>query len=138
MSTPLALNPNFSTSSLLSGSAPYPDLLPFGNFPVHVTNTGKVKSDYVALLFIKGEYGPKPYPLKSLVGFARLRDIAPGANATATVEVKLGAVGRSDEKGDLVLWPGKYTLVLDVDEKSRWDFVISGEQKVLDAMPARS
>jgi len=134
----LALNPNFSTSSLASGLGLYPDRLPFGHFPVHVTNTGPVTSDYVALLFVKGEYGPQPYPLKSLVGFARLRDIAPGANATATIEVKLGAIARSDDKGDLVLWPGKYTLVLDVDEKSTWDFVISGEPKVLDALPPRS
>jgi len=138
MSTPLALNPNYSTSTLASGSAAYKDLLPFGNFPVHASNLGSMKSDFVALLFLKGEYGPKPYPRKTLVGFTRLHGIAPGENATATVEISVGSIARSDEKGNLVLWPGNYSLVLDIDEKSKWDFVISGEPATLDIMPARA
>jgi xylan 1,4-beta-xylosidase len=139
MSTPLALNANFSTASLVANppsAAPHKDLLPFAHIPVHAANTGATASDYVALLFLRGEYGPKPYPLKSLVGYARIRGVVPGASGSETVEISLGAIARADEKGDLVLWPGKYSLVLDVEERQTWNFTISGEPVVLDAMPA--
>jgi xylan 1,4-beta-xylosidase len=105
--------------------------------PVSVTNTGNVTSDYVLLAFLKGEYGPTPYPNKSLVAFTRLHDIKPGDTATGTLDVKLGSVARSDSSGALTLWPAKYKLVLDVDDRASWDFEVTGTATVLDKLPSK-
>ena len=128
----------FTASALLSqstGAAPYADLLPFWSVPVTVTNIGNATSDFAVLALLKGEFGPKPYPLKSLVAFTRLHDIEPGTSADATLDIQLGSIARSDEKGNLVLWPGRYSLVLDTDGKDTWDFVIAGDAAVLDVLP---
>ena len=137
-SNPSTLTSNFTTTALASGSARWPDQLPFASIPITVANTGAVKSDYVVLALLKGEHGPKPSPAKSLVGFTRVHGIAPGSSATGTVDVTVGSIARSDEKGNLVLWPGVYSLVLDIDEKCAWDFTITGEPKTLDTMPTRA
>lgn len=118
-------------------SGNYPDLAPFLSVPVSVANTGNVTSDYVVLAFLKGEYGPAPYPLKSLVAFTRLHDVEPGQTGTATLDIKLGAIARSDSDGGLTLWPGKYQLVLDIDDRSVWDFEITGDQVVLEKLPPK-
>ncbi|KAI1080205.1 glycoside hydrolase family 3 protein [Whalleya microplaca] len=138
----------FSTEALLANisltetgpvaSGNYPDLAPLMSIPVSVLNTGDITSDYVVLAFLKGEYGPAPYPLKSLVAFTRLHDIEPGVTVTATLDVKLGSVARSDEDGNLTLWPAKYTLVLDIDDRATWDFEITGENIVLEKLPPKS
>ena len=104
-----------------------------------MANTGStnVTSDYVVLLFAKGgEYGPAPHPNKSLVGFARAHSVAPGATAEVTLPLTLGALARGDAEGSLVLWPGKYTLVLDVDGRDTWDFEITGDEVVLEKLAA--
>ncbi len=134
-----ALPAAFATKALTSNAAAakHLDLLPFVSLPVSVKNIGSVSSDFVVLAFLKGEYGPKPYPNKSLVGFTRLRDIAAGATATAAINIELGTIARSDEKGNLVLWPGSYSIVLDVDGKEGWSFTITGDQVTLDQMPPR-
>lgn len=119
-------------------SGNYPDLAPFFSLPVSVANTGNVTSDYVALAFLKGEYGTAPYPLKSLVAFTRIHDIKPGETGSATLDIKLGAISRSDKDGNLTLWPGKYRLVLDIDDKAGWDFEITGDQVVLEKLPPKS
>ena len=113
------------------------DLLPLTSVPVSVTNTGNVTSDYVVLAFLKGEYGPTPYPNKSLVAFTRLHDIKPGNTATGTLDIKIGSVARSDANGALTLWSAKYQLVLDVDDRASWDFEITGTTTVLDTLPAK-
>ncbi|KAK8132637.1 hypothetical protein PG999_000810 [Apiospora kogelbergensis] len=121
------------------GSGNYPDLAPFATVSVTVANTGStnVTSDYVVLLFAKGgEYGPAPHPNKSLVGFARAHSVAPGATAEVTLPLTLGALARGDAEGSLVLWPGKYTLVLDVDGRDTWDFEITGDEVVLEKLAA--
>jgi xylan 1,4-beta-xylosidase len=89
------------------------------------------------LAFLKGEFGPQPYPRKSLVAFKRLHDIPPGESVTATLSINLGSVARGDAKGDLVLFPGSYKLVLDINDQDAWNFTITGEPKVLDSWPAR-
>ncbi|KAI1472379.1 glycoside hydrolase family 3 protein [Daldinia caldariorum] len=149
VSLPADLPTTFTTADLTSNisftqtgpvaSGNYPDLAPFVSIPVSVTNTGTTTSDYVVLAFLKGEYGPEPYPLKSLVGFARLHDIEPGESGTGTgtLELKLGAVARSDRDGSLTLWPGKYRLVLDIDDRAAWDFEITGEQVMLEKLPPK-
>ena len=130
----------FNTADLVAQEiegVAYKDLLPFVSIPVNVTNEGNVTSDFVVLAFLKGEYGPTPYPLKSLVAFTRVHDIAPGESAGATMDINIGTVARADEDGDLVLFPGEYSIVLDTDDKDAWEFSIEGEPHVLDSWPAR-
>lgn len=125
-----------ATTGTPAGSYPYLDLCPFPpQVSVWVTNTGSVTSDYVALVFVTGEFGPRPYPAKTLVGYKRLRAIRPGETAAAWVDVTLGALGRVDERGDRVLYPGRYKLVLDVPAVSEVEFEVSGEEVVLERFP---
>ena len=123
------------------GGKPYEhlDLCPFApQVSVWVSNAGAKKSDYVALVFVRGEYGPKPYPRKTLVGYRRLRGIEGGATAAAPIEVTLGNLARTDLAGNLVLYPGKYRFLLDVDEgpaASEVEIELVGEETVLDWFP---
>ncbi|KAK8008826.1 hypothetical protein PG991_011377 [Apiospora marii] len=145
-----ALPSTFSTADLTKtinfnvtgppGSGNYPDLAPFATVSVTVSNTGtsNVTSDYVVLVFARGEHGPAPRPNKSLVGFARAHGVAHGATTEVALPLTLGALARGDGGGNLVLWPGRYTLALDVDERDTWDFEITGDEVVLEKLaPAR-
>ncbi|KAK4193235.1 family 3 putative glycoside hydrolase [Podospora australis] len=113
------------------------DLCPFPQISVWVSNTGNRTSDYVALVSTKGEYGPKPYPLKTLVGYKRLRGIEAGDTAAALVDVKLGDLARVDLSGNTVLYPGKYKFLLDVTDPvmSEVEIELVGEEVVLDYFP---
>ncbi|RHZ65219.1 hypothetical protein CDV55_100474 [Aspergillus turcosus] len=92
------------------------DMASFDTFRIQVTNTGKTTSDYVALLFLKTtDAGPKPYPLKTLVGYTRAKQIKPGEKRAVEIAVTLGSLARTAENGDLVLYPGQYTLEVDVE-----------------------
>ncbi|KAK5651528.1 hypothetical protein OQA88_11982 [Cercophora sp. LCS_1] len=115
----------------------YPDLCPFADVPVRVTNVGNVTSDYVALVFVKGEFGPRPYPIKTLVGYTRLKGIEAGRTVTDRVRLSVGDLARVNERGDRVLYPGRYKLVLDVDDGrgSEVGFELAGEETVLDLFP---
>ncbi|KAK4041437.1 putative exo-1,4-beta-xylosidase bxlB [Parachaetomium inaequale] len=129
---------NLTTSSLLAACPPsqsHKDLCPFPTqFSVWVTNTGKtITSDYVALVFVAGEFGPRPYPIKTLVGYARVRGVRPGETRAVVVGVKVGDLARVDGRGDRVLFPGRYRFLLDVD--GGVEFVVGGEEVVLDAFP---
>ena len=130
----------FNTADLVAQEVDgvlYKDLLPFVSIPVSVTNEGNVTSDLVVLAFMKGQYGPEPYPLKSLVGFTRVPDVGPGESVGATMDIDIGTVARADENGDLVLFPGEYSIVLDIDDQDVWEFSIEGEPEVLDSWPER-
>jgi beta-D-xylosidase 4 len=132
----------FTTASLLAGCGErYLDLCPFAA-PVSVwmTNDGdRVTSDYVALLFVRGEFGPAPYPEKTLVGYTRVRGIVPGETRAVLVEVRVGDLAWVDERGRRVLYPGRYEFVLDVDgeeeEGKVVGFEVGGEEVVLDDFP---
>lgn len=122
--------------SLFSGcTAAHADLCPFASVPVRVTNMGNTTSDYVALVFVAGEYGPRPYPLKTLAGYARLRGIEPGKTATAVVDLTVGNLARVDSAGNTVLYPGEYRLLLDTPAVSEIGFDLAGEEAVLDYFP---
>ncbi|KAI0552409.1 glycoside hydrolase family 3 protein [Xylaria curta] len=139
VSLPTDLPTAFATADLVSnstGGSPL-DLSPLTSVSVSVTNTGNFTSDYVLLAFLKGEYGPSPYPNKSLVAFTRLHDIKPGDTAIGTLDIKLGSIARSDTDGALTLWPAKYKLVLDIDDRASWDFEITGTATVLDKLPPK-
>ncbi|KAK3694495.1 glycoside hydrolase superfamily [Podospora appendiculata] len=129
-------------SSLLNAPAcksqKHPDLCPFATLPVHVTNTGTTASDYVALAFVAGEFGPAPYPIKTLAAYARLHGLAAGgATGIAQLRLTLGALARVDEAGNTVLYPGVYTLLLDVTDPPLdvIRFELTGEAVVLDYFP---
>ncbi|KAK2762591.1 hypothetical protein FQN54_000764 [Arachnomyces sp. PD_36] len=112
------------------------DLIEFKTFEVNVSNEGDVSSDFVVLAFVKtANAGPEPYPNKSLVSYTRLHGVGAGFAQTASLKVTLGALARADEAGDLVLYPGDYTLVLDVPEQLTFEFTLTGEAAVLDEWP---
>ncbi|KAI1780193.1 glycoside hydrolase family 3 protein [Hypoxylon cercidicola] len=108
---------------------------PFQTVPVTVSNTGATTSDFVVLGFVAGEHGPEPYPIKQLVSYRRLRDIAAGQEQTANLTLTLGSLGRRDESGNLVLYPGDYSLLVDVPTQATWNFTLKGEPFVLDEWP---
>ncbi|KAF4636637.1 hypothetical protein G7Y89_g1445 [Cudoniella acicularis] len=116
---------------------PWKDLIPFATVPVTVTNTGKVSSDFVVLGYLTGTFGPTPYPKKSLTAYKRLHGISAGQSQTAQLKLTLGSLARADESGDLYLYPGQYSLVIDNDAKALWNFTLVGEKLLLDAWPKR-
>lgn len=135
--TPPSSN-TFEISDLLSNASTYKDLTPFLTLPVAVSNTGSIASDYVVLLFLTGTFGPSPYPKKSLVAYTRIHDITGGATANAELKLNLASLARGNENGDLVLYPGDYKVVVDIDGKDEWSFTLKGEEVVLDSWPEKS
>ncbi|KAI1382400.1 glycoside hydrolase family 3 protein [Hypoxylon crocopeplum] len=111
------------------------DQCAFRTVPVAVSNTGATTSDFVVLGFIAGTHGPAPYPIKRLVAYQRLHGIAGGEQQTADLELTLGSLGRRDEEGNLVLYPGEYSLVVDVPTQATWNFTLEGQPFVLDEWP---
>jgi len=114
----------------------HPDTCPAPPLPVSITNTGDRASDYVALAYLSGEYGPRPYPIKTLSAYKRLRDVAPGETATADLAWTLGDIARHDEEGNTVLYPGEYTITIDEPTLATATFTLEGEEAVLDKWPA--
>ncbi|KAK8061341.1 hypothetical protein PG994_007707 [Apiospora phragmitis] len=124
-----SLPSTFSTAELTSaiqfnatgppGSGNYPDLAPFATVGVTVM-------------------APSPGPTRASWG-SRAHGVAPGATAEVALPLTLGALARGDEDGNLMLWPGKYTLALDVDERDTWEFEVTGDEVVLEKLaPARA
>lgn len=126
-----------STADVLAGcTAAYPDLCPFLTVPVAVANAANgTTSDFAALLFVAGAFGPQPYPRQTLVAYTRVRAVPPGQTATAALDVDVGAVARVDGRGNTVLYPGSYRLLLDVPTAAEVVFELTGEEVVLDRFP---
>ncbi|KAK4463728.1 glycoside hydrolase superfamily [Cladorrhinum samala] len=124
------------TSLLESCQNSHPDTCPLPSLPVQVANTGNRTSDYVVLAFISGEFGPKPYPIKTLASYTRLHDVAPGSTSTANLSWTLGNLARHDEQGNTVLYPGTYTVTIDEPTKLVKTLVLEGDEPVvLDKWP---
>lgn len=100
-----------------------------------VTNTGNRTSDFVTLAFIKGDVGPKPYPLKTLISYTRLREVKTSQTQDVTLPITLGNLARVDEQGNTVVYPGKYTLMLDEPTQAETTLEITGKMAVLDYWP---
>ena len=116
----------------------YKDNCPFFSVPISVSNTGnKTASDFVTLGFISGQFGPAPHPIKRLVAYQRSFDVKPGTNQTAYLNLTMGSLGRHDDMGNLVLYPGDYSLLVDVPTRAMWNFTMTGEQFVLENWPQR-
>jgi xylan 1,4-beta-xylosidase len=130
------MQPTFAIPELTKGcTQPHPDLCPFPSVGLKVANTGKTTSDFVALAFLAGRYGPAPYPIKTLAAYTRLRGIQPGQTSKGTLSITLGTLARTDLSGNLVLYPGDYELLLDVPTQSRLSFKLTGDELVLDRLP---
>ena len=129
------LSASYDIATLGAGNASHPDLLPFQDIGISVENTGDTASDFVALLFISGEYGPTPQPLKQLVGYTRVKSVQPGATSEATVPLTLGSLSRVDDMGNRNVFAGQYSLLLDVPTQAMMNFSLTGDSKVLDTWP---
>jgi beta-D-xylosidase 4 len=126
----------YSIASLLGNcTATYPDTCVVPSIPVAVTNTGNRTSDFVALAFLTGDVGPAPFPRKTLVSYARLRDIAGCDTKEAELKLKLGNLARVNERGDTVLYPGEYTVLLDEPTQAEVRLTLEGKETVLDEWP---
>lgn len=128
----------FSTSDLVAncGNSSTPlDLCPFMSVPVSISNEGSVTSDYVTLGFLTGEYGPQPYPLKTLVAYERLFNVSASESQTATLNLTLGSLSRYDDMGNQILFPSEYALVIDTDSRAVWNFTVTGDEQTLDEWP---
>lgn len=131
-----SLAPTYDIQELLAGcTARYLDMCGLPPLEVDVANTGTRASDFAALVFVKSEMGPKPYPLKTLAAYGRVRDVAPGQAKTLTLEWTLDNIARRGRNGDLVLHPGKYTLLLDEPTQAEFEFTLTGDKVTLDEWP---
>ena len=135
------LNTTYDISSLVSGAQAQAggvlnDQGPVGNVSISVNNTGAHQSDYSGLLFISSpDAGPAPRPVKSLVAFSRLHNLAPGAQAQLTLPLTLGSMARANQNGDLTIFPGNYTLALDIDASLTYNFSLTGSPTVIESLP---
>jgi beta-D-xylosidase 4 len=125
-----------SISSLLASCKnANPDTCPLPSLPITVHNTGNTTSDFVALVFVASQTGPKPYPLKTLVTYGRFRNVTAGKTSSKQLAWTLGSLARHDEMGNTVLYPGNYTLLLDQPTKQARSLVLTGKSVVLDKWP---
>jgi beta-D-xylosidase 4 len=132
-----ALNYSASIQDLVSACKDlHPDTCSIPSLPVVVTNGGNRTSDFVALVFVKGENAPKPYPLKTLVSYARMRDIPGRQKRNAQLALTLGSLARHDEDGNTVVYPGDYEVVLDEPMQAKMNLTLTGAAAVLDKWPA--
>jgi beta-D-xylosidase 4 len=115
----------------------HPDTCALQSLPITVTNTGNRTSDFSVLVFIKGQNGPKPYPIKTLITYARLRDITGGQKREAQLPLTLGSLARHDESGNLVLYPGEFDLLLDEPTQVSMKLTLTGTAVMLDKWPAK-
>lgn len=105
---------------------------------VNVTNTGTRGSDFVALAFVAGDFGPLPRPRKSLVAYERLFGLDPSAAQVAQLNVTLGSLARHDEDGNQILYPGSYRFEVDVPAQDTWEFELTGSEVMLDRWPQKA
>jgi beta-D-xylosidase 4 len=128
--------PSYDISAFKDGcDAAYPDLETALAVDIEVENKGNVTSDFSALVFVAGEHGPKPYPIKELAGYKRFFAVAGGCSQTARINITLGSLARRDVKGRLVLYPGQYELLVDVPTQASYRFTLEGKPWVLDDFP---
>lgn len=103
---------------------------------VSVKNDGKITSDFVALVFLSHKNGPKDqHPIKELVGYTRFYAVKPRDTQRAEIKLTLGNLVRVDKKGNKVLYPGDYKLLLDVPTSHSTDFSLTGNKRTLELWP---
>lgn len=107
----------------------------FATFSVTVKNTGQMTSDYVALLFVSGQYGPVPYYNKQLISYTRVKAVKPGGKANTSLVVALQSIARVDNNGNLWLYPGSYNLTVDTPGLLTAQFELRGQAVQLTHFP---
>ncbi|OIW27129.1 glycoside hydrolase [Coniochaeta ligniaria NRRL 30616] len=126
----------FSIQALVNLCAEaYLDRCPFRTLPIVVTNTGSYTSDYVALAFVTGNYGPSPFPIKTLATYKRVFGVASGQSQNASLSWTLGSIARVDATGSRILYPGTYTLLIDQPTAANITFMLTGSEVMLDTWP---
>lgn len=130
---------SFDIASLSKGATGFKDLAKFATLSVSVRNVGSrsnLASDYVGLLFLSSTNGgPAPHPKKQLVSYGRLHKIGVGSTQQLDLTVTLGSLARADDQGNKYIYPGQYTLVLDVDGKVKFTFTLTGKKLLIDSLP---
>jgi beta-D-xylosidase 4 len=131
---------SYDIQQLVSNAAgPYKENAAFENVTATVKNTGgpgSLSSDYVGLLFIStSDGGPAPYPKKELVSYDRLHNIAVGSEQSLNLPLTLSALTRADSSGNLYIYPGTYTIALDIDSSLTFDFELTGQAALISAFP---
>ncbi|KAJ6618253.1 glycoside hydrolase family 3 protein [Mycena sp. CBHHK59/15] len=131
---------SYNIQSLVSsgGSSAHLDLAPFDTFQVSVHSTGRVTSDFVSLLFVNTTAGPAPFPNKELISYARTKGIRAGQRVTASLPVTLGSIARVDDDGNAWLYPGEYSLLVDVPTAITHNFRLTGNKAQITHWPADS
>lgn len=71
-----------------------------------VVNTGPRAGDEVVQLYVRWEDAPCPSPLKELKGFLRV-SLQPGERRTVSFTLAADRLGRYDEDGTYIVWPGR-------------------------------
>ena len=88
------------------------------NYRVNVTNSGSdFTSDVVVQLFTMPPIPSPSDPLKQLIGFARVYDLAPGATEQVRFGIQARQLAHVDARGRKWLRPGKIVLGVDVPTK---------------------
>ncbi|ETS85643.1 hypothetical protein PFICI_03668 [Pestalotiopsis fici W106-1] len=112
---------------------------PFTTIDLDVSNNGgksTVISDYVALAFLSStDAGSEPYPLRSLAAYGRLSSIQVGETTTISLTIPISSIARSDVNGHQVIYPGNYTLSVDIDGKIPVSFALTGDAATIDMVP---
>ncbi|KAK7046334.1 glycoside hydrolase family 3 protein [Favolaschia claudopus] len=116
-------------------SAPFIDRALLDTFEISVHNTGNVASDFVVLLFANTTAGPTPLPIKQLVSYVRAKSVAAGSTQNVELPVTLGSIARADENGDSWVYPGEYTLLVDVPTKVTHGFQLTGTKAQVGSWP---
>ncbi|KAL1584633.1 hypothetical protein WHR41_06929 [Cladosporium halotolerans] len=109
---------------------------PLLTFHADVTNTGEVASDYSAMLFATTTGGPAPRPIKWLVGITREAELPSGGTCHVGIDIPVGALARAAENGDLVVYPGDYSLALNNERSVVMNFTLTGEPATIAKWPS--
>jgi len=97
-----------------------------------VRNSGSVAGDEVVQLYIRDEFASMPRPVKELKGYIRLT-LQPAEACTVTFHLPVNQLAFYDEGLDLILEPGKITVMLgssSEDIRLCGEFEIKGAKKV--------
>lgn len=116
----------------------YVDKAVVAEFSADIKNTGKVTSDYAALLYGKTTAGPGPHPNKVLVDYTKLHQIQPKRSEHAKFTVTLDSLAQTDSKGNKWVYPGTYTFFVDNDAKAEFTLQLSGKATIIQKFPSKS
>ena len=93
------------------------------DLPHQVLNLDALRpTDEIVLLFVRASQGtipatePSAKLVRSLVGFERLGPIEPGASASITFAITPDMVQVHNERGEAVLFPGRYDFVVSTGD----------------------